>query len=323
MLKLGEKIINKLYLGDKAISKAYLGEKLVFQAGEFVESIVFDGKSCILTGVPFQNCTLETLIQFENTGTRQLMGFNGASGYWWGAEPNGLISNIANTNAFQINKVNVEWVIDNSSSTFKRTITINDLQTSIYNGTTVLTTSYIMGALSSSATLYPVYGRIYYNKFYDGEGNLIQDLRPYVDADGVVCFYDMVTGTKFYNQGTGTLKGRKLFMPEFKQLYGWIRPDNIWEAASSANFSVVYPVKIGEKYTLSFDNTEATVVGTIFRIGFTDDPEPKNQLLQGVIRSTPQDTPSLTVEAVAPYMVVQVGSNYGNTTMKEHLYIDI
>lgn len=38
------------------------------------------------------------------------------------------------------------------------------------------------------------------------EGNtLLLDLRPFVDENEVACFYDMVTGTKFYNQGTGTL----------------------------------------------------------------------------------------------------------------------
>lgn len=45
-------------------------------------------------------------------------------------------------------------------------------------------------------------GRIYNAKISDGN-QIIADLRPCLDGNNVACMYDMVTGTYFYNQGTG------------------------------------------------------------------------------------------------------------------------
>ena len=50
-----------------------------------------------------------------------------------------------------------------------------------------------------------VIGNVYYHKFTDINGKVIQDLRPYVDSNGVACFKDVVTDTLFYNSGTGSL----------------------------------------------------------------------------------------------------------------------
>lgn len=45
--------------------------------------------------------------------------------------------------------------------------------------------------------------KIYYAKFWLN-GELVRDFRPRLDGNNVACMYDMVTGTYFYNQGTGT-----------------------------------------------------------------------------------------------------------------------
>ena len=46
--------------------------------------------------------------------------------------------------------------------------------------------------------------KVYSYQVFDGDVNLIQDLRPCIVA-GEACFYDMVTGKIFTNAGTGTL----------------------------------------------------------------------------------------------------------------------
>lgn len=38
-------------------------------------------------------------------------------------------------------------------------------------------------------------------------GELVRDLIPAVDQNGVVCLFDYVTKSYFYNQGTGVLVG--------------------------------------------------------------------------------------------------------------------
>lgn len=45
--------------------------------------------------------------------------------------------------------------------------------------------------------------RLYHFKIYDN-GTLIRDFKPYKDANGVICLYDLVEGKCYYNQGTGT-----------------------------------------------------------------------------------------------------------------------
>ena len=46
-------------------------------------------------------------------------------------------------------------------------------------------------------------GRIYYLKIYDND-ILVLDLIPVVDKNGVACMFDRVSGTYFYNAGTGS-----------------------------------------------------------------------------------------------------------------------
>lgn len=45
--------------------------------------------------------------------------------------------------------------------------------------------------------------RIYSCKIYDN-GTLIRDFKPYYDSNGVACLFDAVSGTYYYNAGTGT-----------------------------------------------------------------------------------------------------------------------
>ena len=45
--------------------------------------------------------------------------------------------------------------------------------------------------------------QIYYCRFYEN-GELICDMRPCLDADGVPCMYDLIRQQTLYNQGTGS-----------------------------------------------------------------------------------------------------------------------
>lgn len=54
-----------------------------------------------------------------------------------------------------------------------------------------------VGSLCDSGT------RIYYFKIYD-DGSLVRDFVPSIDTSGVICLYDKVSETYFYNAGSGT-----------------------------------------------------------------------------------------------------------------------
>lgn len=45
--------------------------------------------------------------------------------------------------------------------------------------------------------------RLYSCKIYDN-GTLVRDYKPYYDSNGVACLFDAVSGTYYYNAGTGT-----------------------------------------------------------------------------------------------------------------------
>ena len=204
MLKLGEKIISDIYLGDKKIAKAFLGDKLVYQAGKpiFLDYIHFGGASYIDTGIAYQTCTVKTAVKYEaNKGRRMLTGFSG-SGSYWGMTTDGLLElnakSVANTN-----------LTDYTDVEFKVDATNNMLYCKAdgveFESNTVATTdTYTIGCTNPTSGN-KIIGNVYYSTFYNADGTLIQDLRPYVDENNVACFKDVVTGNLFYNQGTGTL----------------------------------------------------------------------------------------------------------------------
>ena len=171
--------------------------------GRFVKSILFDGASYIDTGITHQTCTVECDIRFEETGTRQLMGFGTGTGQFWGAGATGIFDYMSGTNA-----LDRTLVVINFDAT-EKTVTINaDGKTRTGSkGSSLSSHSYKIGTAPTGATggLYWCTCEVWGNKFTNADGELIQDLRPYVDADGKAYFKDLVTGDLFYGQGTGTL----------------------------------------------------------------------------------------------------------------------
>lgn len=219
MLKLGDKNITKLYYGDKAISKAYYGDKLVFLAndgGRFVESIVFDGASWIDIGyMPSSNTRVVSSATFTQWndglanyvfgvyGDNRNFGLNVGSARNFFNIPWGASAGINDQTKGIIPELNVKYSFDIS----KDGCYINNveyLSASRFTATFQATKTIFIG-WSNGTSAKQMTGKVTLIQIFES-GELIQDLRPYVDADGVACFKDVVTNTLFYNQGTGTLE---------------------------------------------------------------------------------------------------------------------
>lgn len=179
------------------------GEGEIKAGGRFVTSILFDGASVIDTGLPHQTCIIECDIRFEETGARQLMGFGTGSGQYWGAGATGIFDYMSDTNALDRTLV----VIDFNAEQINYTIYADGKSRTSASGNTLSSHTYRIGAgpTGVSSNSYWCTCEVWGNKFTNADGEVIQDLRPYVDENGTPCLYDLVTNVKFYNKGTGTL----------------------------------------------------------------------------------------------------------------------
>ena len=180
-----------------------------FIAGpRFVEYIEFDGNSWIDTGIIQQTCRIEFGVEFinHNNNAVQLMGFHASLAGYWGINFRGksMFYPVLNINPYQYNDV----ILNLDATDTKKpalTLTIGDTTSSPVVGSTVKTnTTYVMGGVKYGSTINSNnFMKVYYNRIYNANNELIQDLRPCLDPNNVACMYDMVTGTYFYNQGTG------------------------------------------------------------------------------------------------------------------------
>ena len=180
-----------------------------FIAGpRFVEYIEFDGNSWIDTGFKQQTCRIECGVEFinhNNNNAVQLMGFHVSTAGFWGIKFRGsMFYPYLNVNSYQYNDV----ILNLDTTDTKKpalTLTIGNATSPPAVGTTVISkTTYVMGGIKSGSTInYNNFMKVYYNRIYNANNELIQDLRPCLDPNNVACMYDMVTGTYFYNQGTG------------------------------------------------------------------------------------------------------------------------
>ena len=173
----------------------------------FVEYIEFDGNSRIDTGFKQQTCRIEFGVEFiSHNNANQYMGFHASLAGYWGTSSQGrkYFYPSLNVNPYQYNDVILKLDTTNIKAPVL-TLTIGDTTSSPIVGTTVNTrTTYTMGGVKNGSTInYNNFMKVYYNRIYNANNELIQDLRPCLDPNNVACMYDMVTGTYFYNQGTG------------------------------------------------------------------------------------------------------------------------
>lgn len=181
--------------------------------GRFVESIVFDGASYIDTGIiSSNNMEFETGVMFsvvQSTNLSVIASRDGEKRY----QPIGVYQNKWSASIGAGYDANGSSVSANTKYDLRSVVSNGD-SISLYSGNTLvssLTSSggvptkslYLFARNYSSVDSY-VTGRLYYCKIWDN-GTLVQDMRPYVDGDGVACLKDVVTDTLFYNKGTGTL----------------------------------------------------------------------------------------------------------------------
>lgn len=216
MLKLGDKIINKLYLGDKAISKAYWGDKLVYQAGnviKFVDYIAFDGNSWIdIDYKPTSNTRVVGKVSFTQwhptAGANYVFGvFGDGANFGFNVGQNRSIMNVP--------WGSISGVTFNNNTTFGQVYSFDiskngayldgvlKIEASQLSTTFKATKSFYVGWANGTSTQKLV-GNVYPMQIYENDV-LVKDLRPCLDANGTVCLYDTVTKKYHYNIGSGTL----------------------------------------------------------------------------------------------------------------------
>lgn len=81
--------------------------------------------------------------------------------------------------------------------------------------------------------------------------------------------------------------------------------------SSSDSYSICIPVTIGNTYSLEFSTTDSSIVGSIFRYGFTSSSTPIGQQLSSVIRATVQSRQSTLIKADGSYLIIQLSKAYG------------
>lgn len=76
-------------------------------------------------------------------------------------------------------------------------------------------------------------GYIYYLKLYDNNGNLLRDMIPVIDNNNVVCMYDKISQSYFYNGGTGNFTAGPVVVPAIESFFHL-------EYENSNDFPIVY-----------------------------------------------------------------------------------
>lgn len=219
-IKLGEKIIKDIYLGDKRIVKAYFGDKLVFEADKpiFVEWIEATGIQYINLGyisperaktlrfVADMSIDTESGYRLCGTGGNNRQLYFGFSLYGTFAYGPGYVD----ATAGGYGKTGIKYQYDYD--------VLNGLYKVSENGTIVASSQFEFSGYKGGNFYLFCYagtgevplslwsGKIYSFLVYENN-TLIQDLRPCLHPKTFeACMYDMVSGTYFYNQGTGEFK---------------------------------------------------------------------------------------------------------------------
>lgn len=230
--------------------------------GRFVESIIFDGNSWIDTGkyanqnieinTTFKHNMVERAIYGVRDGNNNCTGYASVSGAWR------FGSNVANYRT----EVNTIYnVVQN-----RQGIDINSQYTAYTDTTSEFTSSYtILLGKQNNTTFNPFKGEI--NVFRIKEnGVAIQDLRPLVDENGVACFVDLVTGERFYNQGTGKLKYKDFERIPYLEFNGTNYIDTGYKPNSNSSVSVSYYPYNSTAFTCIFGTQDTTNTNRFYAV---------------------------------------------------------
>lgn len=129
----------------------------------------------------------------------------------------------------------------------------------------------------------------------------------------------------------GVVKFGKNLIIDGARNYAYINTTGSW-AWSNDSYSIALPVTVGKKYRIIISSTDSSIVGAIFRYGFTDsDPEeykqsevtpsPTSISIYDYWRGTPQDVSDVEVTATHPYLVIQFAAAYAATVVSTYLTV--
>ena len=209
------------YLGERKILELYNGYDLVYRANLLpdgyaqLEYLQSSRTQYIDTGILSPTGNHKILVDIEmplasNSGTT-LFGTRESTAQRWGnpyfatatstsiyvGGTTGILSQPWAQNGraeFSVEANNINKVVTVSHHGVERTAS--------YTGTTVTTVPlYLFGAYNGGIVERGTF-RLYGCKIWL-EDELVRDFIPCLDASGVPCFYDVVSRTAFYNQGTG------------------------------------------------------------------------------------------------------------------------
>ena len=108
--------------------------------------------------------------------------------------------------AFNISCMTKPLILKNTATLLKLTDSTGIEKTETANDTGYIGSQlslYLFARHVPNGTVDKSKSQIYYCRFYEN-GELICDMRPCLDADGVPCMYDLVRRRTLYNQGTGS-----------------------------------------------------------------------------------------------------------------------
>lgn len=237
--------------------------------GRFVESIYFDGDSWVDIGyIPSSNTRVVgsfLVTRFKNSAACYVFGVFGDSANF------GL--NIGSDRS----KLNVPWAassavtMENPNNLDQRYLFdiskngayidgVLKLSASQLSNTFTATKPFFVGWSNGTSTE-KIIGKIYPIKIYEND-ILMQDLRPYVDGNGVACFKDVLTDTLFYNQGTGALGHTEHEELEFIYLDGNQYIDTgITYQTCTINTAIKYNAGLSARMLSGWSDIQATYWG--------------------------------------------------------------
>lgn len=205
------------------VTKKYFynqGKGTLKAGGRFVESIVSDGNCYINTGIKASyDYTIKTKYMYTSFvgayncifGTRSQAVSEGNKIYWVGCNSTGtkdLMLRLGKTTSPYSLKLNE--VINLEITPNEAIINGTNLGDAMFDGEIGFDSNIYLFNINmnsdGSTALFASVARMYNFQIYNNNMELILDLRPYVDDDGVACFKDLVTNTLLYGQGTGTLR---------------------------------------------------------------------------------------------------------------------
>lgn len=195
------------------VTKKYLynaGTGEFIAGGRFVDYIESTGTQYIDTGIKTSACRVEIVAECTTlpniSGYQQLFSknYDYAGCAIFACNPNWGVRDVIQTNTPSNKKSTIiaDFSLEN---TFPKVVMTVDGVTVEYARTSLPSSAnHNWSLMSAPNRSFGLKGRVYSCKMYDLENNLLRDLRPALDANGVVCMYDMVTKKYFYNAGTGT-----------------------------------------------------------------------------------------------------------------------